>query len=533
MRYKALIPSLFLFIFMSSMSVNAQKPEKTHDHERFAKKVIKYMLNDVTKGSPDEEAIQYIHEKTGQDIEALKAQVEANNKHLKADVDFLNENGIYRKLDETELKIIKEKPIKVADIILHCEFKGDKIDLTLKNCIQTNRTWVLGDAIELSGEGVQEMMDKNNARKEKPSGGLLGKITELDQKQNEAQQGVNEFAYQGQKFIMKGTQAHTVFYNMDLIGQYLDGYIVDKNYIKQNLKILYEAPELLQNNNIPLKVDIDRSKTTLNKPNAAEAFYVGGQLFVFTGEFWDILLVEGAINKLGRVARDKTGNYLTTDLIQKTGLSPESTISLSLNFKTKMSQLVKENKEMAQKILDKEDGYRARDLDAIIREYNLWYEENFPNKIKYIFEEVDRVQKNLSAATEPAANEEAPANIPSEFSAVVDTWVFSEYFKDGIDQTSNYEKGKLEGKPIKITLMSDGSLFYQGGYRKMHNINYAEWKYFDEQSRNPKEKEIDFVLVQYHSGGSKTIEKFAISKVTANQLVLENKYEGIKLVYVK
>lgn len=101
------------------MSVNAQKPEKTHDHERFAKKVIKYMLNDVTKGSPDEEAIQYIHEKTGQDIEALKAQVEANNKHLKADVDFLNENGIYRKLDETELKIIKEKTYK-SRLISYC-----------------------------------------------------------------------------------------------------------------------------------------------------------------------------------------------------------------------------------------------------------------------------------------------------------------------------------------------------------------------------------------------------------------------------
>lgn len=511
----------------------AQKPKKTHDHEQFAKKVISYSLNDITKGCPDEDALQYISEKTGQDMATLK-ELDANNrKRLKADVDFMNENSIYRKLQETELKIISEEPIKVADIILRCEFRGDKVDIILKNCVQTNTTWVLGDAIELSGDGLQDMIDKYNARMEKPEGGLLSKINEIDQKQQAANAPANEFAYQGKMFPMQGTQAHTQFYKMDLIGQYLEGYIIDRGYFKKDVKILYEAPELMMHNNIPLKLDIDNYKSDFPKPNSVHAFYVAGQLFVFTGEYWDILLEEGAISKLGRVVKDKDGNYITTDLIQKVGLSPENTLSLALGFKNKMSKYVEDHEELAAKIKNQESGYKLRDLDKIISEYNRWYEENYPDKVRYLFKEVDKARKNSIAAANYVEEEQVAASIDDKFVGIISTWSFVSYFKDGSNQTDTYDKGFLEGNPIKITLTKDGSLFYQGGYRKIHDINHAEWKYFDEQSRNKNEPEISLVLVQYHSGGDKTIEKFSISELTENQLILENKYKGVKLVYKK
>src|SRR5690606_16968013 len=75
----------------------SQKPQKTFDHEKFAKKIILYMnSNDVSRYFADVDGIKYISEKTGRSKEDVSAEVEANKIKVAEDLKFLNDNGIYR-----------------------------------------------------------------------------------------------------------------------------------------------------------------------------------------------------------------------------------------------------------------------------------------------------------------------------------------------------------------------------------------------------------------------------------------------------
>lgn len=520
-----LLPAFLMFFSTVSFT---QKPQKTHDHEKFSKKVIAYMMNDITKGCPDEEALIYISEQSGKPLEQLKTLTKENKEQLIADVKFLNDNGIYRKLQSTEVKVKQEAPLKVADIVLHCEFRGDKIDLTLRNCVQTNVTWVLGDAILLSGDGAEAMMEKYNARKVKNENGLLSKLESLDAANSASDNSVNTYAYQGQKFPMQGSALHTQFYKMELIGQKLNGYVIDKNYEKHETIIQYDAPEILQSPDHKLTVTY-KGETRAVEKDELRAFYVGDQLFVFTGEYWDILLEEGAIRKLGRIVQDSEGNYVTADLIQKQGLSPENTISLALGFKNKMSDYVKEHEALAQKISDKASGYKLINLDAIILEYNKWYDENYPEQVDYLFAPRDNVTPDTSAEEV----EEVTIILPDTHQELINTWTFSKYYENGEDRSDQYEKGYLEGKPMKMVLLKDGTLLYQKGIRDRYKINSVEWIYIYESERDADEKAIDFRMHTYYQSGDPDVKKYTITTVNEHQLVLEDPVNHTKLEFVK
>ncbi|MEX2483289.1 MAG: hypothetical protein WED10_01940 [Brumimicrobium sp.] len=679
-----IIALLFILIHFVSL---AQKPKKTHDHEKFVKKVVFAMGADITKWSPDEDAIKYISENDGKSIDELRKLTEKNKKQLKEDVDFLNNNNIYRNYQNITLKNVSKQPV-VADIILHCEMDDKPYDIVLRNCVQTNVSWYLGDRIIATGEWVESLNKPDESKKDEKKG-LLAKLEEKNEAHENKNAPIN--AYVGEKFPVKGTDAHTQFFKMDLTGQFLNGYIVDEQGVKKEMKIRYDAPEILHNPNKKLITEVNGSKSEWTK-KSIKAFYVGGQLFVFTGEFWDILLEEGTIRKLGRVVKDDEGNYITADLIQKQGMSPENTISLSLGFKNKMSEYVEENEALATKIKNKENGYKLRDIDEIIAVYNKWYDENYPDEVDYLFKPKTEVSENTleklgkaifkalqsenhenfkpyvftmdevehsnikpdmiellknQANTDPKKSkaewygnkgrvssfikdyqktdtetfkwsgieivkseresnevgieifdvkvhvdvngksgffkfssaqfgeswkvlqmphclfninpsdetevEEFPENYESQGeeseelegdyehvnesnvsidnAGFIGTWTFSSYYEKGVDKTSEYEMGFLEGNPIKISIMEDFNFLYQNGVTKKYKINTVRWDYIETPDESNYVSPI--LITHYYSNGEEKAEIYDLTEVTDKRLVMENKEAQTKIIYQK
>ena len=68
--------------------------------------------------------------------------------------------------------------------------------------------------------------------------------------------------------------------------------------------------------------------------------------------------------------------YNTDIVIAKDGKEPIVHSSLMLKFADKMSALVAEHKELANKVKNKEKGYKMLNLFEIINEYNAWAAEN-------------------------------------------------------------------------------------------------------------------------------------------------------------
>ena len=60
--------------------------------------------------------------------------------------------------------------------------------------------------------------------------------------------------------------------------------------------------------------------------------------------------------------------------------------------------MTKENADMSQKIKDREAGYRFIDYKKIVAEYNLWFQDEYPKRIKY-FGEMPDIQALIDSET--------------------------------------------------------------------------------------------------------------------------------------
>ena len=484
--------TLFILLFsLSTMNLEAQRKKRTHDFEKFAKKVVLYMNTDVAHWSPDEEALQYISEQTGKNLSAVKAKAKKDKAQVVADVKFLNDNGVYRKLESADIEVIQEKPIKKANIILHCSYKDKEFDLTLANCIQTNTTWVLGDGVIPSGEGVEDLIQKDKQRRKKSKSGALAKLQKWGAEQEQKNSGTESDAYKAKTFQMQGADPVTQYIKKDDIGKHLKGYYIDDKNVKHKAVIKFQPPENLSNPNSTLLLyekavgdpgyssDETQNKLTgtINK-SKIKAFYVGGQLYVFTGEFWDILKEEGAIRKLARITpaeKDGQTNYVLANLIQKKGNSPENAASLMLGFKRKMSDLVSAHEAMAEKIKDKEDGYKWKNMDAIIAEYNQWYAEKYPEKTNYILQGVKEADAKPSVDKNKPVQILTTAQLGDYLSEK--TWEttkitqFNDRNPDGISRSSNLKQARVY---FTHTFKSDGSVVIDGV--SPYKGKYDEWK---------------------------------------------------------
>jgi hypothetical protein len=152
---------LFSLLFvLFAIAGSAQKPLKTFDEKKFAKKVILSLDPSlIHKVSPDAEDIKYISEVLKISEERVKKEIAETNEEAAKDAKWLNDNKVWRKLESVEIKNDEnEKGIRTADIVLHCSYQGKNFDLVLKECFQTKRSWYLGRRIIPEGEEIEDIV---------------------------------------------------------------------------------------------------------------------------------------------------------------------------------------------------------------------------------------------------------------------------------------------------------------------------------------------------------------------------------------
>ncbi|BDD04307.1 hypothetical protein [Aureibacter tunicatorum] len=101
------------------------------------------------------------------------------------------------------------------------------------------------------------------------------------------------------------------------------------------------------------------------------------------------VVVEGPVSvyKNYQMDYDPTRNlqsWVVTTVVQKEGEPPFTAQGeLFTAFKKKMSESVKDNQNIAQKVMAKEEGYKKKDVDLIAKEYNEWHTNQAKAELTY------------------------------------------------------------------------------------------------------------------------------------------------------
>lgn len=145
---------IFLIFFMAVFAncmYSQGKPDKTFDHNVFAKRVYGNFSAGMDQSVflPDNKALEYISSKTGRSLESLNAEKELNKQYLSDDrLALQKENAGGKTVSAVELIKIDHPQLTIANIII----VAGNIRIELGNCIQTDKTWVLGDYFGLEGK---------------------------------------------------------------------------------------------------------------------------------------------------------------------------------------------------------------------------------------------------------------------------------------------------------------------------------------------------------------------------------------------
>lgn len=147
---KALFLSLFSMLLAVSLMAQV-KPDKTHDHVAFGKRVYGNFSAGMDQSIflPDNKALEFISSKTGKSIDELKAEKELNKGYIsegKMALQTINAGG--KTVASVELQKVDHPQLNMANIII----VAGPNRIVLGNCIQTDRTWVLGDYFGLEGQ---------------------------------------------------------------------------------------------------------------------------------------------------------------------------------------------------------------------------------------------------------------------------------------------------------------------------------------------------------------------------------------------
>lgn len=402
---KKLTNLLLMLLIAASLSAQG-KPKKTFNATEFGKQVVLGIAFAMDASYPNYNAQQYIIKKTGLPAADVTQMVTDNRNSVETDLTDIRGKKLPILVETVDVEVIEETPVKKANLTIHSNYKGTKIDLKLTNCIQTDQTWVLGDHILASGDGIAQTVAKNAEPKATAqAGGVLGKLQALDAKQKEDEAKAKAEAaarpvepekikrgYVGNRFSQTGLDGSTQYIHYDKVGLPLKGYVISNSGVKTDVIIAYQESEKLffpgsdlaickeENNK---KADILNPQNEPNfdrwmKKDDLKAFYVGDQLFyqAMPGK-WFILMSEGALKNLVTILKITTNgktSYRAVEWIQKLDTEPLGKSGMTLGFKTSMSSLVSENKDMALKITNKAEGYQWTNFNAIVKEYNEWYE---------------------------------------------------------------------------------------------------------------------------------------------------------------
>ncbi|MBL7899779.1 MAG: hypothetical protein JNJ99_14665 [Crocinitomicaceae bacterium] len=385
------------------------------------------------------------------------------------------------------------------------------IDLHLKNCIQTDKTWVLGDHILAVGDGVESPVTNTTGNE---SSGLANAI----QNSNENEESIKGTSitvkgYQGTKFTQSGNDVSSQYIRHEQIGYPLKGYVVSSTGVKTDAIIVYQEPEKLLSSGFDLAIckEANNQKADIlnpqSEPNFASwmnkkdlrAFYVGDQLFfqAMPGK-WYILMSEGAIRKLvtiEKITSNGVTSYSVTEWVQKLNNEPTGTAGMMLNFKNSMSSLVNENTAMSEKIALKEEGYQWKNFERLVKEYNLWYDQQ-PGlqAVNYVFD-VDGVAKpEVNSVTENGNSENTNhtnniqdnsgetssgenQTLPVGLETLVGSWTFNLASVNGKDKSNMYldDEGWLGGNPREMTFHADGTVTYDELFVQKREVISSTW----------------------------------------------------------
>ena len=400
---------LTLTSLLISSSLLAQKPKKTYDEKKFMKKVqFSFTPELIGKWMPDDAALEYVSEKSGKSLDELKVANSANLEGVKKSITEINSLGLIYVWDNIEVQIVQESPVKVANLLIHCHAKDKKFVINLTNCVQTNLSWYLGDGVVPEGDGFDGAVAVTESKKNKKVGGLLGKMSDLNQATKEMENDarnqilIKQIVRDSLNAMRPGYETNYESFqydesknNIPMYGYYIlnDGTKVN------NVIILNQAPEFFvgsKTNQFHLTICKNEINSPMTgpfneDPNFREyinkrdikAFYVNNYLYKKMGFYgWVVALNEGAIHSFISVEKiifnDKV-SYKTAKRTQKLEGEAYGTIFMPISEKD-LLKMMEDAPEIVQAY--KEGKY---DLEFAEIEYNIWYDKNNPNKIDYIF----------------------------------------------------------------------------------------------------------------------------------------------------
>lgn len=189
--------------------------------------------------------------------------------------------------------------------------------------------------------------------------------------------------------------AYERYIEVENYGKFLPGYYIKgKKKVEANIK--YMPPIEMQNPESPIIINVGNGEEILAK-NKIEAVSYGEHIYIpedlGDSVIWVMLDSEGAIRTtifFDPEPEDKPSFYKINHMVTNT-ITHESYFlgALAVNFNKVMASLTAENKEISNKISDREQGYRFIDYKKIIAEYNLWFQNEYPKRIKYFGEVPD------------------------------------------------------------------------------------------------------------------------------------------------
>ena len=187
--------------------------------------------------------------------------------------------------------------------------------------------------------------------------------------------------------------AYLNYINAELYGEFVDGYFINKNLEKIEVKLKYEQPALFQNSRHPVYfLDEEGEEKKRNKSDLL-AFFLNDHLIVpevVGGKtMWLMLSVEGPIQQT--ILFQPQSNKYPPDFYSVNRIVSQSEFKesiyvghLAVNFNRTMSRLTRDNQALTALISEKQKGYMFVNYKKIIAEYNLWFNATYPEKMQYL-----------------------------------------------------------------------------------------------------------------------------------------------------
>lgn len=555
MKKSAMRIGLMTVAIILSISAFGQKPKKTFQSEVFAKKVkFSFTPEYVNSRSPNAAALAYISEKSGKPLSEIQEEDKKNQQAIKEDLQEFATYGLIFTLDKTEEKIKEETPVKFADIIMYCNSGAADFKITLTNCVQTNISWYLGDGVTFEGEMFSKLDDQLAEKKAKED----AEKAKRDKKKNEKAR--IQYVADSTRVARPGFEAlsSSFRYDENYEGLPMKGYYVLNDGSKVEATIAYQKPEFFVGDfaagaSLFICKELNSQKVDLLNPDnetnfkefieksKIKAFFINGHLYKnYKNVGWRIALTEGAIHSFITVVKtEQSGNvkYTSFKQTQKLDGTPYGTIISSITTNNLLS-LMSDSPDVVETY---NNGSRTINQTEVA--YNIWYQYTDLDAIQYLFgsdygrtefnqkyPEKDDVGSGKESEGEKTTND---IGLPAEFEELANGWTFKAIYDGDLDMTAEYDKALVNGKPMMMDLMDDGTLMYQKGYRDKNNISYSQWSYLKAEDRKENEPEIDFTIKTWDNNGGWAVAKYTLVSVTATELIYENKKLKLRFVWTK